>query len=107
MLSKEAVPEKGSLALYLQQAKINLKRTDGLLYSLIYVFVLTFICYPGLASDSSIRFLEDTKEYDSWHILFVQACFNSMDAVGRYMGGLACLSISNPAIKIQSLLRTV
>jgi len=107
VLSKDPAPEKGSLALYLTQAKINLKRTDGLLYSLIYVFVLTFICYPGLASDSTIRFLEKTKEYDSWHILFVQACFNSMDAVGRYMGGLACLTLSNPMIKIQSLLRTV
>ncbi len=79
---------------------MNLNRTDGLLYALIYVFVLTFICYPGLAMDSSVRFLEDSKSYDSWHTLFVQALFNSMDAVGRYLGGVSCLMLSNPAIKI-------
>ncbi len=87
------------MAKYFEQAKINLKRTDGLLYALIYVFVLTFICYPGLATDSTVHFLQETKSYDSWHILFVQALFNSMDAVGRFMGGVSCLMLSNPVIK--------
>ena len=81
--------------------------TDGLLYSLVYVFVLTFICYPGLASDSTIKMIQDVKNYDSWHILFVQAIFNFCDAIGRYCGGVACLILSNPAIKLGSGLRTL
>ena len=31
--------------------------TDGLLLALMYVFVLTFICYPGLLMDSTLGFM--------------------------------------------------
>lgn len=63
--------KKSSLSAYLAEAKQNFNMTDGLLWALIYVFILTFICYPGLASDSTIRFLEDLTNYDSWHIIFI------------------------------------
>ena len=81
--------------------------TDGLLIALVYVFVLTFICYPGLASDNTLKFMKDMKNYESWHFLIIQAFFNFCDAIGRYCGGVTCLILSNSAIKISSGLRTV
>ena len=86
---------------------INFNSTDGLLWALVYVFVLTFICYPGLATDDTIKFMENMKNYESWHPLFIQANFNLLDTIGRYMGGVSCLILSNPTIKISSGLRTL
>ena len=81
--------------------------TDGLLWALVYVFVLTFICYPGLATDNTINFMSGMNNYESWHVLFIQATFNFMDTIGRYSGGVSCLILSNPAIKVFSGLRTI
>ena len=81
--------------------------TDGLLWALIYVFVLTFICYPGLASDSTLKFEESLTNYASWHIITVQAIFNFCDTAGRYCGGVPALILSNRAIKIFSAVRTL
>ena len=86
---------------------VNFKMTDGLLWALVYVFVLTFICYPGLASDDTTFFMEGINNYDSWHNLFIQAVFNFMDTIGRYSGGVACLILSNRTIKISAALRTL
>ena len=89
------------------KAKQNFSMTDGLLYALVYVFVLTFICYPGLTTDDTIDYLTSLKSYDSWHILVTQAVFNAFDTIGRYSGGVSCLMLSNRSIKICSALRTV
>ena len=85
----------------------NFRRTDGLLWALVYVFVLTFICYPGLASDDTIKFMQSMNNYVSWHFLFIQAIFNFMDTIGRYMGGVSCLILNNSLIKILSITRTI
>lgn len=81
--------------------------TDGLLWALIYIFILTFVCYPGLASDNTIKFLEDLTNYSSWHIIFIQAIFNLCDTIGRYMGGVPALILSNFSIKLWSGIRTL
>ena len=81
--------------------------TDGLLWALIYVFVLTFICYPGLAETSTINFMKDISNYGSWFNLFVQGIFNGLDAVGRYCGGVGCMILSNGSIKVGSAVRTL
>lgn len=99
--------KKGTFRRKLAEAKQSLKMTDGLLYALIFVFILTFICYPGLASANTIKFMEDWTNYPSWHFLFVQTIFNLFDTVGRYAGGVPAMLLSNMTIKIASLARTV
>ena len=99
--------DKLTLFKYIAQAKKNILMTDGLLLALMYVFVLTFICYPGLLMDSSLGFLSGIKNYGSWFSLFIQAVFNAFDAIGRYMGGVYCLILSNETIKILSIMRTL
>ena len=92
---------------YFAQAMVNFRSTDGLLWALVYVFVLTFICYPGLATDDTIKFMENVNNYASWHVLFIQATFNLLDTIGRYMGGVPCLILRNTTIKISAGLRTL
>ena len=45
--------------------------TDGLLLALLYVFLLSFICWPGLAVNDTIQFLTGVNNYESWHILVI------------------------------------
>lgn len=81
--------------------------TDGLLYALVYVFILTFICYPGLALNCTVTFMKDIDNYASWKVDFLQAIFNAIDTVGRFMGGVPSLMLSNTTIKISSGARTI
>ena len=81
--------------------------TDGLLTALVYVFLLTFIIYPGLAINDTISFMANVNNYTSWHILMIQGVFNVSDTLGRYCGGLECLNLSNPKIKCLSWTRTL
>lgn len=105
--NSQVVPEKNIFAKKLNEATKSLKMTDGLLYALIYIFILTFICYPGLAVDNTIKFMLDWNNYLSWHFIFIQAVFNFMDTVGRFMGGHPKFLLSNLTIKIGSALRTI
>ena len=91
----------------MMQAKQNILMTDGLLVALIYVFVLTFICYPALSTTSSLNFMSGINNYDSWYFTFMQGIFNAFDTVGRYMGGVECLILSNRLVKLLSALRTI
>ena len=93
------------------KAKQNFKMTDGLLYSLVYTFGMTFICYPGLAMDDTIKFLLSSDNYRSWHVLFTQIVFALFDTTGRIVGGASvkapCLSLSNKWVNIGSAGRTI
>jgi len=62
------IVEKQTLSKYFASAMLNFKRTDGLLWALVYIFLLTFICYPGLATDNTVHFLQNitsTTNYSS------------------------------------------
>ena len=108
VLSRDQNTQSLSLAVYWAQAKCNFRRTDGLLLALLYVFLLTFICYPGLAINDTLHFLTSVSNYESWHILLIQAIFNLFDTIGRYCGGVSCLILqSNALIKCLSWSRTV
>lgn len=81
--------------------------TDGLLLALIYTFFMTFIVFPGLISDCSIKFMASVKNYDSWFNILIQSTFNIFDSIGRFMGGVPCLLLQNKTIKVSSGLRTL
>ena len=105
--TNSVLEEKLTLSKYMAQAKKSISMTDGLLLALMYVFILTFICYPGLLMDSKLGFMSGIKNYGSWFSLFIQAVFNAFDAVGRYMGGVYCLILSNRTIKVFTIMRTL
>lgn len=91
---------KKTLKEFLAEAKQNFQSTDGLLYALIYVFIVTFICYPGLAMNCTLNFMESIKNYEGWKFDFIQAMFNSSDCIGRYLGGITCLMLQHWNIKL-------
>ena len=72
-----------------------------------YIFILTFVCFPALVSDTRYGFLSGIKNYASWFNIIVQFEFNFWDTIGRYCGGLACMIVHRKSVVIMGLLRTV
>ena len=81
--------------------------TEGLLIALTYVFILTFIVFPGLTDDSYFSFLHNIKDEASWYNLLCLIIFNAMDLTGRYIGGSPCASIPRKSVLILSGIRTI
>mmetsp|Transcript_23685 Transcript_23685/g.29364 ORF Transcript_23685/g.29364 Transcript_23685/m.29364 type:complete len:184 (-) Transcript_23685:81-632(-) len=95
------------MKVFLKEAKQNFTSTDGLLYALIFVFIVTFICYPGLATTCTLNFMLDINNYISWKFDFLQALFNLLDSIGRFCGGFPGLMLSHCTIKLSSVVRIV
>ena len=100
-------PKKESLKEYLSSAKISIQVTKGLLTALFYVFCLTFICYPALSLDSSLKILYSLANSNGWYTILINTLFSLFDTIGRKMGGLKSLDLNIRTINIASGLRTV
>ena len=81
--------------------------TQGLLVAITYVFMLTFICFPGLSDDSSFDFLSHVHNEANWYNLICLFIFNIFDLVGRYIGGMPCADVSRKTVLWLSALRTL
>ena len=79
--------------------------TDGLLVSILFVFTLTFVCFPGLVEDTELRLLDGVPNMVSWWNLLVLSVFNFFDSMGRYLGGV--LLASNRVVNTMALARSV
>ena len=99
--------EKSGLRLFFSQAYANFQATQGLLIALTYVFLLTFVCFPGLADDSYFSFLAGNKEEDSWYNLLCILIFNAFDLIGRYSGGASCFDLPRKTVLVMSACRTI
>ena len=75
--------------------------------ALTYVFILTFICFPGLSDDTHFTFLSHIKDEASWYNLLCLIIFNAMDLTGRYIGASPCADIPRKAVLIMSGVRTI
>ena len=89
------------------QAGSNFKATEGLLITLAYVFVLTFICFPGLSDDTHFSFLSSLKNEASWYNLLCLTLFNSFDLIGRTIGGMSCADVPRLTVLWMGALRTL
>ena len=81
--------------------------TEGLLIALTYVFILTFICFPGLSDDTYFYFLRNVSNEANWFNLLCLIIFNSCDLTGRYIGGSPCSDIPRKGVLIMSGVRTI
>ena len=89
-------------------AKENFLKTEGLLFALLYVFVLTFIVFPAVSFDTTLNFMTTPDSDNSaWVYLTLNFVFSVFDTVGRKMGGIKTLDLSNGGIKIVTLSRTI
>lgn len=66
--------------------------TRGLLTALCFIFLLTFVVFPGLAIACPLSFLTDRPGSLAWLNLVILTAFNVFDTLGRYLAGVTSLS---------------
>ena len=100
--------EEGTLSKFAAECKHAFKSTNGMLTALCYVFMLTFVVFPGLSmAASSLSFLHGKNNELAWLSLVLLSIFNVMDTLGRYLAGFKCLSISRDKTLCLSYSRTL
>jgi len=67
----------------------QLKITKGFLTGIIFIFMLTFVFFPGIMDGTNLSFMENniTDNEASWFQLFMLLLFNIGDTIGRTIGG--------------------
>ena len=83
------------------QFKLNLSTSWKILFSLCYVFIATFIVFPGVFFDSNWSIVPKS----SWYTIISILTFNILDTTGRKLGGM--YMISPGKVIAGSLLRTI
>ena len=81
--------------------------TEGLLVALAFVFVISFVCFPGLSDDTHFSFLSKLSNEESWFNLLILVLFNLFDTIGRWYAGWDCFNLANRTIVLFSALRTL
>jgi hypothetical protein len=100
-------PPQETIGTYFKAAKRNFLKTQGLLFALLFVFLVTFTVFPGVTDHSYLKFMLSLQNDLSWFNLFMTTVFNVMDTVGRKMGGLKTFDLEGVTIKILSLTRVI
>jgi len=92
---------------FFKVARENFSTTNGLLYLLMFVFILTFTVFPGVTFDTNLDMLKNVHNRDGWFVLMMNTIFSVMDTVGRKLGGLKSFDLSIGGIKIVSFVRLI
>ena len=100
-------PKKVSFNDFVNVAKRNFNKTDGLLYALLYVYIVTFSVYPGVAYHTSLKFLDGLPNSVSWFIVFINTVCSLFDTFGRKLGGIKLFDLDSFVVKIISVSRTI
>ncbi len=79
-------------------AKRNFSNTQGLLYAMMWVFVLTFTVFPGAMDTTYYKFMSGMHNEVSWFFLLNSTIFNVFDTVGRKAGGSPRFNWANKVI---------
>lgn len=75
--------------------------------ALWYVFTLTFICYPALTLDTSLKFLFTLPNANGWFTILMNTLFSVFDTIGRKMGGYKFFDLSSRTVNVSSGVRTI
>ena len=76
-----------------------------ILLSLMWVFIVTFVVFPGAFFDSHFNFMDNSSNEFTWYSLSIILTFNVMDTVGRKLGGL--VKVPTPIVHALSLARSL
>lgn len=67
--------------------KDNMSYAWKILFSLMFVFITTFVVFPGSFFVEDVKFLEKNDTLNSYKILIFILTFNIFDTVGRKLAG--------------------
>ena len=81
--------EQGKFEAFWSIAKRNFGDTKGLLWTLLLIFLTTFIVFPAVFEATTFSFLDGVSQEFSWFVLICATIFNIGDTIGRKMGGVA------------------
>jgi len=83
-----------------------MKSAWKILLSLMFVFLVTFIIFPGAFFDSHLNEMKNIGSNEfTWYSLTIILIFNVLDTVGRKLGGV--FMVSSELTYILSFLRIV
>lgn len=77
---------------YIAECRQAFKLTRGLLTALCYIFLLTFVVFPGLAIAAPLSFASGKPGSLAWLNLVILTAFNVFDTLGKYIAGDTSLS---------------
>lgn len=100
-------PKVETWGTYLPAAKRNFMQTEGLLFSLLYIFLMTFVIFPNALASSYYGFLLGRNQELSWYYCINTTIFCIGDAIGRKLGGMPACNLQIKWVNINSLLRTI
>ena len=100
-------PQKLTVREFMESVKFSLGATQGLLYALLFVFIVTFVVFPAVTFDASLKMLKTLKNSSGWFVLMMNTVFSIFDTVGRKMGGVKFFDIGVTSIKVGAGLRTL
>lgn len=78
-----------------------------MLFSLLWIFMMTFIVFPSVSNASSVKFLYGHKQFFSWYNLLFSFIFNVADTIGRKLAAVPALDMSATKVKVGSGLRII
>ena len=87
----------------------NFSSTQGLLYAISFVFLLTLFLFPGTTADTYFNFIVklNLKNPESWYQLLVVFIFNVFDTVGRWAGGQKYFDLKIRSVKVGTYSRVI
>lgn len=83
MMYNQSQPTLGVI----EQTKVIFSSCEGswfYILNLTFTFICTYTVYPGVTNNAPLTFL-DFK--GPWHQLFMITLYNSVETIGRYVGG--------------------
>ena len=78
-----------------------------MLICLAWVYLMTFIVFPGVSCNVALKFLDGNKQALSWGNLIFSTTFNVFDTIGRKLGGVPKLGLGCTGTKILSYSRVI
>ena len=104
---KAATAEHASLKTLFSGIKENLTSTQGLLYAICFIYILSFTLFPGVTNDASFGFLSNSNlsNPESWYQLSSVFLFNIADTLGRFCGNRKSMELKLSTTKLLTYAR--
>jgi hypothetical protein len=110
-LSRKSEPprSKETLRSLSLTVKENFKSTQGLLYTLVFIFAVTFLLFPATVACSDFNFINNMNlnNTDGWYRLIINFIFSLFDTIGRLASSIKAFDLEIYTINVVSAARII